>query len=1023
MPLGFNPGHREPSRDMWAVANFGANVVPPSIRSSGAVAPSPRQMALEKMFGSKKERSQPASAAANRDQDEAPKMIVPISLQVQHGPQTAPASALARRGNAGHASSSAKTIAEPSSAPPVLDSSFCTRGDEEQHTEQSVEQQGAVQSTGSRRVPTNVSADDSSREKVKQTQTNEVLAKFADSFDIQVQSDKIQAHQPVHMRNRDTHASALANPVHRRRLRAAIMAVQLGISDKWSDNAEAYSGLKSSSRPKPGSGKKVHPHSAERRKLIDRMAASLAEQEHYVELAYEADYLGLDNEDGDLDAANAYDARHVAAAHFTQARAATLSEVPTSISHSDGFRAGLLHVMRNRFFVPETYDPFGPIVTPRERQLKRLRRFHKGRKKWSMETSIWAPRKTKGVSKDYFETTQCLHEMLASDWHMARQHHELAWKICKAQLTDSELKDLDINDRLDGVLHHPVVEGVYKVLMSHTNLIYNAFDAYAESDLKFPKGVSCLRGLPLFSISLTQFQRMVADVQVVSEDGGSPCNYGACINVFSVANAPDKRTSSLESHNDAAGLSRHEFLQSIVLLSMLKFCKFNWQGRLKGNVADAVDNFCHDHLLKNLDRVARPGVRNLFRKRFCYREDVSLVLEDNKETLHSLFSVYASVGNAGKNDLALLEDKALMSSMEFYLLVQHLGLIEMGLISPRRVIEAFLWSRIRCARDYSDKEETRLRHHSFEDFLEAFVRMASIVAVPTLQEVEDAGAADGGDFLLTLCKRAPQKTAQAFLMGRTTGWDDYPCARMFICVKHLLELCRAVVIANCSTDPEKVHTGPLTTKIVEHFCRRRTQFENVPLAAPSTGCDVNALISSMAAIEEHLVQVIASVPAFKGLSEDNVRTLRNAMRPAKFPDGEYVFEQGDIGDSFYLITGGTCDVLRYDPNDPEKEEFVLNTLGAPDCFGETALITNAPRNATIEAKGDLYCLFIDRESFEEVLGPLSNYQVNVHVNSKGADSQAEPEEEATVKDSEVDEPPAADEQSEAKVEMTEAPDE
>ena len=61
--------------------------------------------------------------------------------------------------------------------------------------------------------------------------------------------------------------------------------------------------------------------------------------------------------------------------------------------------------------------------------------------------------------------------------------------------------------------------------------------------------------------------------------------------------------------------------------------------------------------------------------------------------------------------------------MEFYLLVQHLGLIEMGLISPRRVIEAFLWSRIRCARTTRTKKRLAC-HHSFEDFLEAFVRMA-----------------------------------------------------------------------------------------------------------------------------------------------------------------------------------------------------------------------------------------------------------------------------------------------------------
>ena len=82
-------------------------------------------------------------------------------------------------------------------------------------------------------------------------------------------------------------------------------------------------------------------------------------------------------------------------------------------------------------------------------------------------------------------------------------------------------------------------------------------------------------------------------------------------------------------------------------------------------------------------------------------------------------------------------------------------------------------------------------------FVEALVRLASIVAVPTLQEVEEAGAADAGDFILALYSKTSQKTYQSFLMGRTTGWEDHPCARIFICVKHLIELVRAVVLANC----------------------------------------------------------------------------------------------------------------------------------------------------------------------------------------------------------------------------------
>ena len=266
-------------------------------------------------------------------------------------------------------------------------------------------------------------------------------------------------------------------------------------------------------------------------------------------------------------------------------------------------------------------------------------------------------------------------------------------------------------------------------------------------------------------------------------------------------------------------------------------------------------------------------------------------------------------------------------------------------------------------------------------FLEALVRLASIVAVPTLQEVEEAGAADAGDFILALYSKTSQETYQSFLMGRTTGWEDHPCARIFICVKHLIELVRAVVLANCGFEVSDRKPGPLTVQESGSFYEHRFQQNGGNMLLPENLVDADALIRAMAKIEDHLVQVLASVPAFAALTEDNLCTLRAAMRCAKFSDGEYVIEQGEVGDSFFLITGGVCDVLRYNPDDPEKEEFVLNTLSTPDCFGEAALLTNAPRNATIVAKGDVYTLFIDRDSFEAALGPLENYKIG-HADSR-----------------------------------------
>ena len=48
-------------------------------------------------------------------------------------------------------------------------------------------------------------------------------------------------------------------------------------------------------------------------------------------------------------------------------------------------------------------------------------------------------------------------------------------------------------------------------------------------------------------------------------------------------------------------------------------------------------------------------------------------------------------------------------------------------------------------------------------------------------------------------------------------------------------------------------------------------------------------------------------------------------------------------------------------------------LSTRSCFGESALISNNPRNASVSARGteDLQVLMCDRETFEKVLGPLS----------------------------------------------------
>ena len=108
--------------------------------------------------------------------------------------------------------------------------------------------------------------------------------------------------------------------------------------------------------------------------------------------------------------------------------------------------------------------------------------------------------------------------------------------------------------------------------------------------------------------------------------------------------------------------------------------------------------------------------------------------------------------------------------------------------------------------------------------------------------------------------------------------------------------------------------------------------------------------------------------------------LRAALSIAKFEDGERVFNQGDEGDRFYLITTGHCQVLRYDPTAYVGErggEECVGRLHASDCFGERALMHHEPRAASIRAGPGcrLYVAFITRDEFEGALGkPLDEFR-------------------------------------------------
>jgi NADH dehydrogenase len=79
-----------------------------------------------------------------------------------------------------------------------------------------------------------------------------------------------------------------------------------------------------------------------------------------------------------------------------------------------------------------------------------------------------------------------------------------------------------------------------------------------------------------------------------------------------------------------------------------------------------------------------------------------------------------------------------------------------------------------------------------------------------------------------------------------------------------------------------------------------------------------------------------------------------------FEAGERVFGAGDVGDKVYFIADGTATVSR--------DGAVLATLRAGEVFGETALISDQPRNAEVRAASALNVVVVSRDAFHELLG-------------------------------------------------------
>lgn len=104
---------------------------------------------------------------------------------------------------------------------------------------------------------------------------------------------------------------------------------------------------------------------------------------------------------------------------------------------------------------------------------------------------------------------------------------------------------------------------------------------------------------------------------------------------------------------------------------------------------------------------------------------------------------------------------------------------------------------------------------------------------------------------------------------------------------------------------------------------------------------------------------LAQVRLFSACNKKELAMIGKASDEIHVPAGKVLVEQGRPGFEFYLILDGDATVKRNGKK--------VATLGPGASFGELALLTRLPRNATVEAATDMELLVLGQREFSGLL--------------------------------------------------------
>lgn len=124
----------------------------------------------------------------------------------------------------------------------------------------------------------------------------------------------------------------------------------------------------------------------------------------------------------------------------------------------------------------------------------------------------------------------------------------------------------------------------------------------------------------------------------------------------------------------------------------------------------------------------------------------------------------------------------------------------------------------------------------------------------------------------------------------------------------------------------------------------------------------------------NIVDFLATVPLFKGLTQEQYDHLAMIATDQEFAKGSSIFAEGDPGEGFYVVMSGRVKIYKLSSDGKEQ---ILHIFGPGEPFAEAAVFIGSPYPAHAMALSGSRVLFLPRRAFIELINQQPELALNM----------------------------------------------